>query len=83
MGSARADLIGELAAQLGVSPLTAAEIEAILALAAVAAHSTGDRTSAPLVSYLTGLSAATCRDRLAALDDARRRVAELAPSQPE
>ena len=79
MGTARADLINGLAGHIGVPPLTPSEIEAVLSLAAVAAHGTGDRTSAPLVSYLAGLSGSTSGDRVAALDDARRRAAELAP----
>jgi hypothetical protein len=79
MGAARADLVDGLAKHIGVPPLTPSEIESVLALAAVAAHGTGDRTSAPLASFLAGLSAASSGDRTAALDDLRRRAAELAP----
>lgn len=79
MAVARADLIDALAEHLGVVPLTPSEIEAILALAAVAAHGTGDRTSAPMVSFLAGIAVATSTDRIATLDEIRRRVAELAP----
>jgi hypothetical protein len=79
MAVARADLIDALAKNLGAPPLTPSEIEAILSLAAVAAHGTGDRTSAPLVSFLAGITAATSTDRVTTLDDVRRRVAELAP----
>jgi hypothetical protein len=83
MAEARTELIDGLAAQLGVPPLTPAEIEAVLALAAVAAHGTGDRTSAPLTTFLVGLSAGSGDDRLEALNGARRRAAELAPeAQP-
>jgi hypothetical protein len=82
MGDARADLIDALAEHVGVAPLTPAEIESVLSLAAVAAHGTGDRTTAPLASFLAGLAAARSQDRVVSLDDARRRVAELAPSKP-
>jgi hypothetical protein len=80
MGDARTALIEALAEDIGVAPLTAAEIESVLSLAAVAAHGTGDRTTAPLASFLAGLAAAGSQDRTASLDQTRRRVAELAPS---
>jgi hypothetical protein len=80
MGDVRSNLIDALAEGFGVAPLTPAEIESVLALAAVAAHGTGDRTTAPLASFLAGLAAAGSPDRVASLDDARRRVAALAPS---
>ena len=79
MGATRADLVDGLAAHIGVPALTPAEIESVLSLAAVAAHGTGDRTSAPLASFLAGLSAAGSGDRAGTLDDLRRRAAELAP----
>ena len=79
MGTARTDLIDALAHEIGVAPLTTAEIESLLSLAAAAAHGTGDRTTAPLASFLAGLAAASSQDRTASLDEARRRVAELAP----
>ena len=79
MSEARSELIDALAEGIGVAPLTAAEIESILSLAAVAAHGTGDRTTAPLASFLAGLAAAGSADRVASLDDARRRIAALAP----
>ena len=79
MGEARTDLIDGLAKHVGVPPLTSDEIESLLALAGAAAHGTGDRTSAPLVSFLAGVATAGTEDRLAVLDDARRTVAELAP----
>ena len=79
MTVARAELTDALAAHLGVPPLTPTEVEAILILAAAAAHGTGDRTSAPLVSFLAGVTAATSPDRAATLDDIRQRVTELAP----
>ncbi|HEY8704242.1 MAG TPA: DUF6457 domain-containing protein [Gaiellaceae bacterium] len=79
MGDARGNLIDALAQHIGVAPLTPAEIESVLALAAVAAHGTGDRTTAPLASFLAGLHAAQAEDRVASLDEIRRRAAELAP----
>jgi len=83
MGDARADLIDGLAEYAGVPPLTPTEIESVLALAAVAAHGTGDRTTAPLASFLAGLAAAKADDRAASLDDIRRHAAELAqPPRP-
>jgi Domain of unknown function (DUF6457) len=83
MGDARTNLIDALAQHIGVAPLTPAEIESVLALAAVAAHGTGDRTTAPLASFLAGLAAAQAQDRVASLDDVRRRAAELAPPHKE
>jgi Domain of unknown function (DUF6457) len=80
MGDARANLIDGLAEHVGVAPLTATEIESVLALAAVAAHGTGDRTTAPLASFLAGLAAAKADDRAASLDEVRRRAAELVPA---
>jgi hypothetical protein len=79
MAPTRADLVDALAAHIGAPPLTPQEIESVLALAAVAAHGTGDRTSAPLASFLAGLGAAAAPDRATSLDETRRRVAELAP----
>ena len=83
MGDARADLVDALAQHIGVAPLTPAEIESVLALAAVAAHGTGDRTTAPLASFLAGLGAAQAEDRVASLDEVRRRAAELVPPPQE
>jgi Domain of unknown function (DUF6457) len=81
MPTTRTDLIEALAAHIGASPPTEREIEACLALAAVAAHGTGDRTAAPLVSFLAGMKAAGSDDRTATLDDLRRHVAAIAPVQ--
>jgi hypothetical protein len=75
----RADLVERLAEHVGVPPLTEPEIDSVLALAGAAAHGTGDRTNAPLVSFLAGVAAAESGDRLASLSDLRRRTAELAP----
>ncbi len=79
MSATKTDLIEGLAADVGVAPLTAAEIEACLGLAAVAAHGTGDRTTAPLATFLAGIAAAGADDRAARIEDLRRRAAELAP----
>lgn len=77
---ARTRLVDELATQAGVPALTNEECEAILALAAVAAHGTGDRTSAPLVSYIAGFAAANAPDRRQSLDEICRRAAAIAPA---
>jgi hypothetical protein len=74
VSSQRAEVIDALAERVGTPPLTAAEIESVLALAAVAAHSTGDRTTAPAASFLAGIAAATAHDRVALLDKRRRHV---------
>jgi len=81
MAADRAELVDALAAHVGTPPLTAGEIESVLALAAVAAHGTGDRTTAPLASFLAGIAAAGAEDRIATLDEIRRRTAELAPAE--
>jgi len=78
----RDDVINALAERAGTNALTAEEIEAVLALAAVAAHGTGDRTTAPLASFLAGIAAAGADDRIRLLDELRRHVAETsAPAQ--
>jgi len=75
----RSELVDGLAAHIGVPPLTDGEIEACLALAAAAAHGTGDRTAAPLASFLAGLAAAGSGDRARTLEEIRRAACELAP----
>ena len=77
MTDRRAELIDALARRAGSPPLTPAEVAAILALAAVAAHGAGDRTAAPLASFLAGIAAAGAEDRLASLDEFRRHAAAL------
>ena len=69
MADARGNLVDALAHQIGVPTLSQGEAEAVLALAAIAAHGTGDRTAAPLVSFLAGLKAAQAQDRIGALDE--------------
>jgi Domain of unknown function (DUF6457) len=76
----RGEVIDALADRAGTRHLTEAEIESVLALAAVAAHGSGDRTTAPLASFLAGIAAAGAEDRTAMLDDLRRHVAELSGS---
>jgi Domain of unknown function (DUF6457) len=73
----RAEVIDALAERVGTRRLTAAEIESVLALAAVAAHGTGDRTTAPLASFLAGVAAAGSEDRSTLLDELRRHVADV------
>ena len=68
MAAERAELIAALAKQVGVETLKDSEINAILDLAATAAHGTGDRTSAPLTTFLAGIAAAGGGDRLAAIN---------------
>jgi len=72
----RAEVIEGLAERVGTRPLTEAEIESVLALAAVAAHGSGDRTTAPLASFLAGVAAAGSDDRVKLLDELRRHVTE-------
>jgi hypothetical protein len=77
MTDARTDLIEALAKDLGMVPLSQPEIDAVLSLAAVAAHGTGDRTTAPLASFLAGCAAAGAEDRVETIDRARKRAGEL------
>ncbi len=83
MAEAREHLLQALANELGARPLTAAEIESVLALAATAAHGTGDRTSAPLVSFLAGIAAAGTEDRKDVLDRARQQTGAITGPQDE
>jgi Domain of unknown function (DUF6457) len=75
----RAELIDALAGELGVASLSQSEIESLLALAAAAAHGTGDRTSAPLATFLAGLAAADSARRDEAIENLRARTAAIAP----
>jgi hypothetical protein len=81
MAVTRGELIERLANQLGQQPLTQAEIESVLALAAAAAHGTGDRTSAPLVSFLAGVAAAGTEDRTDFLDRVRQQAGAITGPQ--
>jgi len=77
VGHTRDELVETLARHVGTSPLDAAEVDSVLALAAAVAHGTGDRTSAPLASFLAGIAAAAAPDRAASLDEIRRYAAEF------
>jgi Domain of unknown function (DUF6457) len=81
MAVTRGELVEGLANQLGLQPLTQAEIEAVLALAAAAAHGTGDRTSAPLASFLAGVAAASAEDRTEVLDRVRQQTGAITGPQ--
>jgi hypothetical protein len=48
-----ADVVGEADAARDLSP---AAVDKLLELARVAAHESGDRTNAPLISYLVGVA---------------------------
>jgi len=77
MGDPRAELVAGLASTLGVSALSSAEIDAVLDLAGAAAHGTGDRTSAPLVSFIAGLAAQGDGNRLAFVEQVRQQTAQI------
>jgi hypothetical protein len=77
MTATRAELIEALADRIGTAPLTESEVEACLALAAVAAHGTGDRTSAPLACFLAGVAASRPESRATTLDEMRGLAVEL------
>lgn len=51
------------AARLDVGDLTAEDQHALLDLARVAAHASGDRRNAPLVTYLVGMARARHPER--------------------
>jgi hypothetical protein len=53
----RDEWISAFAAELGVEPPDAATVEALLDLAATAAHAS-ERTAAPIACYLVGLAGA-------------------------
>lgn len=61
------DSAARLASEVGEQPtafeLTEGDVTLLLDLARVAAHESGDRTNAPLVSYLVGLAHARHPDR--------------------
>lgn len=77
MADPRSELLEVLAGEVGVAPLSGAEVDALLDLASVAAHGTGDRTSAPLTTFLAGIAAAGGGDRLGSVARLRERTAEL------
>ncbi len=59
-----AEWIAAFAAELGVTPLAAAEVEALLDLAGVAAHAS-ERLAAPLTCYLVGKAGVAPAEALA------------------
>jgi Domain of unknown function (DUF6457) len=82
MTDSRSDLIEAVAAEFGVEPLEADDVDAVLALAGAAAHGTGDRTTAPLCCFLAGL-AAGAGARTRTLERMCDFVATTAPAQVE
>jgi hypothetical protein len=79
----RAEVIQALADRVGTRQLADAEIESVLALAAVAAHGSGDRTTAPLASFLAGIAASRADERVTVVEDLRRYVADLTAAADE
>lgn len=70
---ARARIAESVADDASGYDLTDADVAILLDLAGVAAHDSGARTNAPLLSYLVGLAAGRHPDRpLQALADAAR-----------
>ncbi len=59
--------IAAFAAQLGVAPPTPEQVEQLLALAGVAAHSS-ERTAAPLACWVAGCAGASADALLAAAE---------------
>ena len=57
---ALAETVGDPGADYGLSQK---DVERLLELARVAAHDSGDRTNAPLISYLVGLARGRHPDR--------------------
>ncbi|TML04007.1 MAG: hypothetical protein E6G36_07650 [Actinobacteria bacterium] len=68
--SARDGLAAASGLSAGELELTPAEERTLLDLARVAAHSSGERTNAPLLCYLIGLAAAKGNAGLDSLADA-------------
>lgn len=73
MTSSRTQWLDRLAAELGVPAPTEAEVEALLALAGVAAHAS-ERTAAPLSCWLAGRAGVDPEQARAAVE---RLAAEL------
>jgi hypothetical protein len=82
MADARSELVGAVAAELGVAPLDEGEVDAVLELAGAAAHGTGDRTAAPLCCFLAGL-AASAADRAETLERVRAHVTAVTADREE
>jgi len=60
-----------------VPPMTAGQVDAVLALAGDVAHGTGQRSWAPLTAFLAGLYAARCEDAAEAIQTVRDLVGGL------
>ncbi len=59
------DWLQQVASQLGVdATLTDAEMDALLKIARIAAHTSDDRRNAPLLTYLVGRGSRTPQDVL-------------------
>ncbi len=56
LDDARRQLIAALGASAGDYDLSPADVEELLELARIASRESGDRTNAPLISYLVGLA---------------------------
>lgn len=63
LDSARRSLAEEVGGPPAEYELTEGEVERLLELARIAAHDSGQRTNAPLVSYLVGLAHGRHSDR--------------------
>jgi Domain of unknown function (DUF6457) len=72
------DARDEIARAAGLEPgslaLTEADVSALLELARIAAHDSGERTNAPLLCYLVGRAQAAGEASLADLADAVKGV---------
>lgn len=73
----RTEVINALADRVGTPQLTEAEIDSVLALAGVAAHGSGDRTTAPLAAFLAGVATVGGDERTTLVDELRGYVADL------
>ena len=70
----RDEWLADFAARAGIEPPSAAEVEALLDLAAVAAHSS-ERTAAPIACWVAGRSGLP-------LDQLQAEAEEIAPQRP-
>ena len=72
LGAAADALAREAGIPRGNLELDEAAVSTLLDVARIAAHESGDRTNAPLVCYLLGLSAGAAKDVHALADAVRR-----------
>jgi hypothetical protein len=70
----RDEWLADFAARAGIEPPNAAEVEALLDLAAVAAHSS-ERTAAPIACWIAGRSGLP-------LEQLQAEAEEIAPQRP-